>query len=97
MKQQNQGKITVQQGEKNGDELIWSDILGEKEFLYYGEAKEELESITWRDAEAICNRKLEDSHAILIKAWNRTDMNWTFTEERILLWFAAEERLKHDL
>lgn len=88
MEQKNQGKITIQQGTQQGENLAWSEILGEKEYLYFGEAKEAVEMITWHTAEEICNRKLEASPAILIKPWRKTEDNeWKSNEERVLLLF----------
>ena len=91
MKQKNQGKVTIQQGEENGKNKGWSDVLGEKEFLYSGEAKEAVETITWRQAEEICNKNLDTSPALLIKSWHiNGDGNWHVTEERTLLSFLDE-------
>ena len=88
MEQKNQGKITIQQEEKQGDQLVYGPILGEREYLYFSEAKEAVESLTWEDAEEICNRKLDADPAILIKPWRRdTNGEWISTEERVLLLF----------
>jgi len=88
MEQKNQGKITIQQEEKQGDQLVYGPILGEREYLYFSEAKEAVEALTWEDAEEICNRKLLSDPAILIKLWQRKqDEDWHSTDERVLLLF----------
>lgn len=95
MTQQNQGKISVQQGEKHGEQIEWGPVVGEKEYLYYGEATESVESLTWEDAEEISGRKLDASFAILLKSWLKDpDQDWLPREERIILWFPKEEALR---
>ena len=92
MTQHNQGKITIQEGKKTGEELIWGDVIGEKEYQYFGEAKEAADTISWAEAEEICGQTLEASHAILIKSWQHQDEQWRFFEERVLLLFVREEK-----
>ncbi len=92
MQQQNQGKITIQQGQKNGEELVWGAVVGEREFQYFGEAKETLETIDWETAEHICGRKLDDSYAVLFKVLESKEGKWHEREERILLYFFGEEQ-----
>ncbi|WP_207420898.1 hypothetical protein [Desertivirga brevis] len=88
MEQKNQGKISIQQEEKQGDQLVYGPILGEREYLYFSEAKESLESLTWEDAEQICNRKLLPDPSILTKAWRRDESgDWQPHDERVLLLF----------
>ena len=92
MIQQTQGKITIQEGKKTGDGLVWSEVLGVKEYQYFGEAKEAADSISWSEAEKICEQHLDASHAILIKSWQKKDSEWHFFEERVLLLFVGEEK-----
>lgn len=96
MKQENKGKLAVYEGRKNGDDLVWStDALGEKEYLYFGEAKEALENVSWAEAEHICNQTLNASHALLFKNFRKTEQNtWKKFDERVLLFFAEEEKSK---
>jgi hypothetical protein len=88
----NQGKITIQEGKKTGEGLVWSEVIGEKEYQYFGEAKEAADAISWTEAEKICGQRLDASHAIQIKSWQRKDQEWTFFEERVLLLFVREEK-----
>lgn len=91
--EQNQGKITVHQGEKNGNELIWGPAIAEKEYLYLGQAREALESFTWKDAEILSKREIHASFAVLIKAWGRAEAaEWDFIGDRILLLFTEKEK-----
>lgn len=93
MEQQNQGKITIHQGEKNGDELLWGLAIAEKEYLYLGQAREALESFTWKDAETLAKREIQASFAILIKAWGRAETaEWDFIGDRIILLFTEKEK-----
>ncbi|WP_207533415.1 hypothetical protein [Desertivirga arenae] len=88
MEQKNQGKISIQQEEKRGDQLVYGPILGEREYLYFSEAKEALESLTWEIAEDISNQKLLPDPAILIKAWRKDESGeWRDHDERVLLLF----------
>ena len=96
MIQQNKGKISIHEGKKNGEELLWSDSICEKEYQYFGQATEALEAITWDQAEHICNKKLDASYALLFKSLRRNDSGkWEDAQERVLLFFAEEERAKH--
>ena len=96
MTQQNKGKITIHEGKKNGEELIWGDSICEKEYLYFGEAKEALEAFTWDEAEHICNKRLDASFALLFKSLRRDESgSWENVDQRVLLFFAEEERSKH--
>lgn len=92
MIQQNKGKISIRHGKKNGEQLVWSDIIGEKEYLYPGEAREALEEVTWDTAEHICNQKLNDSYALLFELSAKKDVDWEKLDERLLLYFIEEER-----
>lgn len=92
MHQQNQGKITIQQGEKKGDEIVWGAVVGEKEFQYLGEARETLEAINWATAEEICGQKLDDSFSILFKLLENKEGKWQEGEERILLYLISKEQ-----
>jgi hypothetical protein len=91
MEQQNQGKITIHEGQKTGEQLIWAEAVGEKEFKYFGEAKQAADMITWEEAEEISGQKLTASHALLIKSWSRKNTDWEFMEDRLLLLFVEEE------
>ena len=85
MEQQNQGKITIQQGDKYGLEPHWGEVKGEKQFLYFGEAEEALGTISWEIAEGLCEQKLDESKNILAKLWSRDENgNWIFSREDIL-------------
>jgi hypothetical protein len=95
MTQINQGKISVQQGEKQGEDIQWGTVVGEREFLYYGETTEAIESMSWEDAEEISHQPLQASYAVLLKSWSRDENNgWKQESERILLWFPKEEALR---
>ena len=98
MNQKNQGKISVQQGEKKGDEITWGAVSGEKDFQYLGEAKNAFEGLDWDEAEKICGRELDDSFAILIKLLHNDEARWVEIEERIILYFVEKEQesLKQD-
>lgn len=85
MEQQNQGKITIQQGAKYGEEMNWGPVLGQKEFMYYSEAEEVFESISWQRAEEVCNQKLDESQAVLVKPYKKEQgESWNSSEEKIL-------------
>ncbi|WP_207429357.1 hypothetical protein [Pedobacter sp. SYSU D00535] len=92
MQQQNQGKITIQQGQKNGEELVWGAVVGETEFQYLGEAREALNAINWETAEEICGRRLDDSFAILFKVLENKAGTWKEDEERVLLYMISKEQ-----
>lgn len=88
MEQQNQGKISIQHEERRGEEPVYGEVLGEREYLYFSEAKEALESLSWEDASEIANIQLNDDPAILIKLWRRdAGSDWNCTDERVLLLF----------
>jgi hypothetical protein len=91
MEQRNQGKITIHEGKKTGEELIWSDPVAEREYQYFGEAKQAADMITWEEAEEIAGKKLDASHALLIKSWSQRNSGWEFVEDRVLLLFVEEE------
>ena len=85
MKEQFQGKITIQQGAKYGKEISWGPVLGEKEFLYFSEAEEAFETISWQKAEQVCNTKLDESKAVLVRPYRKEQGNsWQSNEEKIL-------------
>lgn len=93
MEQQNQSKITIHQGEKNGEELKWGEAIADREYLFAGQAREALESFTWQDAENLCERELDASFAILLKYWVRSEnKDWEFVEDRIILLFTEKEK-----
>jgi len=88
MEQQTQGKISIQQEQQRGDELIYGPVLGEREYLYFSEAKEAVESLTWENATEISKQQLQNDPAILIKLWQRRKgTDWHVTDERVLLLF----------
>ena len=88
MEQQNQGKITIQKEENGGTEPIYGEVLGTNEYLYFSEAKEAVESLSWEDASEIASLQLDNDPAILIKLWRRdTGSDWKCTDERVLLLF----------
>jgi hypothetical protein len=90
MTQFNQGKITIQQGEKDGENLKWGPVIGEKEYLYFGEAKEAAEMFSWQQAEDVCQMKLDASPAILVKPWRKKEGLWDCKDERVVLLFSEE-------
>lgn len=92
MELQNKGKISIRQGKKTGEQLVWSNIIGEKEYLYPGEAREAIEGISWHAAEEICDQKLDDSYALLFEFSAKENENWEKLDERLLLYFIEEER-----
>jgi hypothetical protein len=94
MKQENQAKITIYEGNKNGDEIEWGQSAGEKEYQYAGEASEALEAFTWEQAEEVCDKKLNASFALLFKCSKRENADWGPYGERVLLYFAEEEKSK---
>ncbi|WP_207426336.1 hypothetical protein [Pedobacter sp. SYSU D00535] len=85
MEQENQGKITIQQGAKYGEAISWGPVLGEKEFLYFSEAEEAFQTISWQKAEEVCSQKLDESQAVLVRPYRKTaDEEWNSSEEKIL-------------
>ncbi len=92
MEQQNQGKITIHEVKKTGEDLNWGEVIGQKEYQYFGEAKEAADAITWTEAEKICGQILNASYAIQIKSWQNKNDQWQFFEERVLLLFIQEEK-----
>ena len=91
--QQPQGKISIQQGKKSGEELVWGNVIAEKEYQYFGEATEALEAFTWEEAEEVCKQKLDDSFAILFKLIRTGENNSSESvQERVLLYFVDKEK-----
>ena len=85
MQQQNQGKITIQQGQKYGTEGNWAPVIGEKEFLYFSEAEEAFDDISWQIAEEISRQQLDESKSTLGKLCYRGDSeSWEFSRENVL-------------
>jgi hypothetical protein len=88
MEQQNQGKITIQKEESPNNNPVYGEVMGEREYLYFSEAKEALESLNWEDAAEIASLELDNDPAILIKLWRRdAEADWKCTDERVLLLF----------
>ena len=92
MNETKNGKLTIHMGLKTGSDIIFSDKLGEKEYLYPGEAREALESMTWTEAEEICRQKIDSSYALMIASWRMESADWIKESERLVLYFFEEER-----
>lgn len=95
MKQESQAKISIYEGVKSGEEIVWGSSVGVKEYQYAGEASEALEGFTWDEAEEVCGKKLDSSFALLFKCSKREANVWEAYGERVLLYFADEEKVKH--